>query len=154
MTKISPWDGYRSGRKESYFEISLESFGLPEFKVKLRKPGTYTPAELHSLLDRGTKQLEQLPTEERENIPLVLVITGYCYLITEWSLTRPDNPEQVLPIPFEDLRSLSHVPAEIQWFLWEKIEQATEEMVPPKVRGIISTSGLGKEANPLPGQAR
>lgn len=136
----NPWDRYRQERRENHIEIKLAEVGLPEFYVKIRRPGSYTALEVQELIKKASEAIDEISKEDI-GIPIILAINGFAYFIADWNLTYFNEPDKRLPLPSEDLRVLAHIPPEVQWYIWKQIDMAAEDIIPPKVRGTLSISG-------------
>ena len=58
-------------------------------------------------------------------------------IIADWNLTHPETGAD-LPVPSKDLGVLEVLPLELLWYIKEKILALQQEMIPPKVRQMVS----------------
>lgn len=182
------WKAYREEYEGNFLKFTLEELGLPEFWVKMRRIGSYTPKEISELqqlwADRRFQYVAkkihelveqheeiELTDEEREVRDVLALVDGEAppasaterqttilgYLIGEsglakmnpitgidieliqgWNLTHPDTNE-LLPLPKDDMEVLMTLPSDVLWHIKEKLLELQEEIVPKKVKELLSS---------------
>lgn len=183
------WKEYREHNEENYSTFTLEGIGLGNFRVKIRKFGSYTSQELGELEQkwvqhrfdyvaaRVRKHLgvpdtverdplydevddiirgldaditnDVLPDERQRKIVAFLTQEGALAklqplmgidieVIKEWNLTSTED-ESKLVLPSQDMSVLEKLPLGVLWHIKEKLLEAQEAIVPPKVRRMLSS---------------
>lgn len=112
---MSQWDDYRSKKK---IRIDLASIGLPGFWIVIKDPGAYTLPELDALADLTP---QSGPRELRKALP---------HVILDWNITHPDRPEEILPLPSKDVKSLDVLPIDVYNEIGNKVNEAVGGGVP------------------------
>ena len=88
--------------------------------------------------DERTRKILVYMTEEGAVAKLQPLVGIDIEVIKDWNLTDPGDNHR-LPVPSKDMSVLEHVLLDVLWHIKEKLLEAQENVVPPKVRGMLST---------------
>lgn len=109
--------------------INLESIGFPDLWFEITLASSLTPKQLRTLSNLDTAPLESgqgaFSKSDTE-------------MITAWNLPSEDG--SILKTPKEDESVLDLLPFDVIWVIREALDQSYTEVVPPKLRGMRSTT--------------
>lgn len=153
----NPWEAYREsqakpihvtmeeiGLPDFWFEIENISFYTPtELQRKFIDVETKNNERIQSKLDEIRDLRDELAQkvkdgeltaedmeealEEVENFEPNIIGPSDRFLIKNWNLTSPENPDEVLDLPYEHPEVLFHLPMQVQYFILRKLRDSFRE---------------------------
>ena len=141
------WESYFDFAQKRVKRITLDAFKLPQFWVDIRYPGSMSPREIKDMLVKERTKLEEALHETIKaggdiselNIGTFITQSEMGYIVA-WNVTHPKTGDMLKP-PAEDPNVLQYLPTDVLMHLKAVILEMTEEMVPPKLREMLSMIG-------------